>query len=98
MGIAFKKRGYKYSATDQERIRAKLVDAKIVEGLIACWNGKRELTKDQLAIALKCVDKLVPNLQSQELTVVETQPFAVLPATVEDSDQWQEQFAPKTEH
>jgi hypothetical protein len=103
MGIEFKKRGYKYSATDQERLRAKLIDAKIMEGLIECWQGNRKLDKDQLAIGLKTFDKLLPNLASQELSVTETQPFALLPAVLEDVKAWQATFKPalpkpETEH
>jgi hypothetical protein len=102
MGISFKKRGPKYSQQDQDRIRQKLIDAKIIQGLIEAWHGKRELSANQLAIGLKTYDKLVPNLQSQQIEVTEAQPFCVLPAVMPDSKDWETAFQPsskpETEH
>jgi hypothetical protein len=49
--------------------------------------------------AINCLADRLDGKPLQQMEVAtDCQPFAVLPATVEDSDQWQEQFAPKTEH
>jgi hypothetical protein len=98
-----KKRGYKWSATDQDRWRAKIADAKVIQGMMDAWQGKRELSQTQLTIGLKCMDKLIPNLQATAVEVTETQPFAVLPAIVPDHNAWQHAFKPglpkgETEH
>jgi hypothetical protein len=81
-----------------ERTRAKIRTSQIVNRLIAFANGEVEMLPHQVTAALGLLRKVLPDLASQELTIDHVQPFAVLPATVEDSDQWQEQFAPKTEH
>jgi hypothetical protein len=42
--------------------------------------------------------KVLPDLSAQELTVENAQPFAVLPAQIEDADAWSDTFKPKVEH
>jgi hypothetical protein len=89
MGISFKRRGPKYNAMDQERVRAKIADAKVVERLVKGFMGEVELTQTQVAIGLKFMDKLVPNLQSVETEVTQNSPFAVLPAQAKDAKAWE---------
>jgi hypothetical protein len=77
------------AVVDAERLLTLLMDNAL---------GKIELDairQRSIEIALR---KSLPDLSATELSIDHAQPFAVLPATVEDSDQWQEQFAPKTEH
>jgi hypothetical protein len=94
MGISFKRRGPKYGALDQERVRAKLADANIADRLLKAFMGEIEMTQSQVAIGMKMLDKLVPNLQSVEQKVENNAPFAVLPAVVEDVKAWEQTFDP----
>jgi hypothetical protein len=102
-GIEIKKRGVRYDATHQDRTRQKIADSGVLDRLTKCLKGEVELTPGQISIGLKFLDKLVPNLQSQEIAVTETQPFALLPAVLEDVKAWQDTFRPalpkpETEH
>jgi hypothetical protein len=102
-GIEIKKRGVRYDATHQDRTRQKIADSGVLDRLTKCLKGEVELTPGQISIGLKFLDKLVPNLQSQEIAVTETQPFALLPAVLEDVKAWQDTFKPalpkpETEH
>jgi hypothetical protein len=74
---------------DQERVRAKISDAKVVERLIKGFMGEVELSQTQVAIGLKFMDKLVPNLQSVETEVTQTTPFAVIPSPAKDAKAWE---------
>jgi hypothetical protein len=56
-------------------------------GLIKLEDGRRASIKLLL-------DKALPNLASQEITVTETQPFALLPSILEDVQTWQATFKP----
>jgi hypothetical protein len=94
MGISFKRRGPKYGASDQERIRAKIADGGTLERLQKAFKGEIELTQGQVAIGLKFLDKLVPNLQSVEAEVTQQAPFALLPAAAPNADAWHKAFAP----
>lgn len=89
MGISFKRRGPKYNAMDQERVRAKIADAKVVERLVKGFMGDVELTGSQVAIGLKFLDKLVPNLQSVETEITENRPVAIIPAQAASREQWE---------
>ena len=89
MGISFKRKGPKYNAMDQERVRAKIADAKVVERLVKGFMGEVELTQTQVAIGLKFMDKLVPNLQSVETEITQNTPFAVIPSQSKDAKAWE---------
>jgi hypothetical protein len=95
MGISFKRRGPKYNAMDQERVRAKIADAKVVERLVKGFMGEVELTQTQVAIGLKFMDKLVPNLQSVETEITQNTPFAVIPSQAKDAKAWEQSIAAK---
>jgi hypothetical protein len=92
--IQFKSKGAKWSAADQERLRQKIVDGRVAERLMKCFNGELELSQSQLAIGLKFMDKLVPNLQSQHVELTETTPFAVIPEQMRDQKAWESTFVP----
>jgi hypothetical protein len=93
-GIEFKRGGGRYDAVHQDRTRQKIADSGVVTKLTKALNGEIELSPSQVTIALKFLDKLVPNLASQEVTVTETQPFALLPSILEDVQAWQATFKP----
>jgi hypothetical protein len=101
--LELKQRGGRYDAKHQDVTRQKLADSGVVHRLTQCLKGEIELSPSQVTIALKFLDKLVPNLASQEIQVTETQPFALLPAVLEDVKAWQDTFKPalpkpETEH
>jgi hypothetical protein len=80
MGISFKRKspGGRYDREHQERTRLK------------GFNGEVELTTHQVAIGLKLIDKLVPNLQSVEQEVTQNTPFAVIPQPTKDAKAWEQ--------
>lgn len=96
MGISFRKgpKG-RYDREHQERTRQKIADSNVLARLIKGFNGEIELTPQQVAIGLKMLDKLVPNLQSVEQEVTQNSPFAVLPAPAPSADAWHKAFSPK---
>jgi hypothetical protein len=99
MGVSFKRRGVKYDATVQDRIRQKIADAEVAKGLIAHYKGELNLSPTQVTVGLALLKKVVPDLQSSELTIEHAQPFAVLPAVMEGETSWEQAFTPgKTEH
>lgn len=79
---------------DQERVRAKIADAKVVERLVKGFMGEVELSNTQVAIGLKFMDKLVPNLQSVETEITQQAPFAVIPEQSKDKKAWESAFSP----
>jgi hypothetical protein len=52
------------------------------------------MSASQVTIWLKCVDKLLPSLQSVDAKVTDIAPFAVLPAVIEDVQAWSATFDP----
>jgi hypothetical protein len=81
-----------------ERTRAKIRTSQITNRLIAFVNGEVELAPHQVTAALGLLRKVLPDLASQELTIDHVQPFAVLPATIEDEKAWEKASDPNTEH
>jgi hypothetical protein len=57
--------------------------------------GECELNSGQIAIALKLIDKLVPNLQSVEQEITTQAPYALLPAAAPNAEAWHKAFAPQ---
>jgi hypothetical protein len=93
--IMVNKRGVRYDREHQERTRQKIADSGVVDRVIQCMNGALEMSQGQISIALKLIDKLVPNLQSVEQEVTQNTPFAVLPAPAPSSEAWHKAFAPQ---
>ena len=98
MAISFKRKspGGRYDREHQERTRQKIADANVLTRLLKGFNGEVELTAHQVAIGLKLLDKLVPNLQSVEQEITQTAPFAVIPEQSKDKATWEKAFAPPT--
>ena len=94
MGVTFKRRGVKYDASVQDRIRQKIADAQVANTLIAHVKGSAKLEASQVTAAIALLRKVVPDLQSAEMTIDHAQPFAVLPAQIESSEAWEDAFAP----
>jgi hypothetical protein len=92
--IEFKRGAPKWGQTDQDRMRAKIADTGVLNKLAEVLDGKREMSQAQVSIALKFLDKLVPQLQASQIEVTETQPFALLPSILEDVQAWQATFKP----
>jgi hypothetical protein len=92
MGISFKRKspGGRYDREHQERTRQKIADANVLARLLKGFNGEVELTTHQVAIGLKLIDKLVPNLQSVEQEVTQNTPFAVIPQPTKDAKAWEQ--------
>jgi hypothetical protein len=88
------KRQFKFDAAAQERYRQKLVDEKVFDKGIAHLKGECDMSASQVTIWLKCVDKLLPSLQSVDAKVTDIAPFAVLPAVIEDVQAWSATFDP----
>jgi hypothetical protein len=91
MGISFKRKspGGRYDREHQERTRQKIADANVLTRLLKGFNGEVELTSHQVAIGLKLIDKLVPNLQSVEQEITQNAPFAVIPQPAKDAKTWE---------
>ena len=83
-----------------ERTREKIRTSQITNRLIAFVNGSVEMTPHQVTAALGLLRKVLPDLASQELTITEQSPFALIPEQMQDVTAWQDTFSPKakTEH
>jgi hypothetical protein len=90
------KRQFKYDQAAQERYRQKILDAKLLERALDHANGLCDMSATQVSIALKCIDKLLPSLQSAQVEGSGIAPFAVLPAVIEDDKAWSAAFDPNT--
>jgi hypothetical protein len=89
------RRNPKIEAAHRERIQT----SQLINRLNKIALG--ELQVD--SVALKAIEialsKTLPALQSVEMDVGQAQPFAVLPAVIEDQDTWTEAFDPtKAKH
>ena len=87
--LLIKKRGARYDRECQERTRQKLYDSGVLDIALKALRGEVELNSGQIAIALKCMDKLVPNLQSVEQEVTQMTPFAVIPQALKSASEWE---------
>ena len=93
-----KKRGVRYDRECQERTRQKLYDSGVLDIALKALRGEVELNSSQTAIALKCMDKLVPNLAQVEQEITQNVPFAVIPQQSKDAKAWESSVtkAPET--
>jgi hypothetical protein len=81
--------------------RDKIRGSQLINRLMAFANGEVEMQPHQVTAALGLLRKVLPDLASQELTIDHVQPFAVLPAVMPDSKDWETAFQPtkpETEH
>jgi hypothetical protein len=88
------KRGQRYDRQHQERTRQKIADSGVLDRLTKCMLGEIELSQGQIAIGLKFIDKLVPNLAQVEQEVTQNTPYAVLPAPAPSPEAWHKAFSP----
>jgi hypothetical protein len=94
MGISYKRSGARYDRNHQDRVRQKIADSNVVLRLTRAFNGEIELSQSQVAIGLAFLKKLVPDLQSQQVELTETAPFAVIPEQMRDQKAWESTFVP----
>jgi hypothetical protein len=81
--------------------RDKIKTSQLVNRLTAFAFGECEMNAAQVTAALGVLRKTLPDLASQELTIDHVQPFALLPAVMPDSKDWETAFQPgkpETEH
>ena len=90
-----------YRQTSLELCREKIMVSKIISTLQANGLNGKPLDEGRRASLKILLDKALPNLASQELTIGAAHPFAVLPAVIPGETDWEEAFTPApkaTEH
>ena len=94
------KRGRTKGFTMPEEHRDKIAKSNILNRLVKFCNGELDMQPHQVTAALGLLRKVLPDLASQELTITEQSPFALIPEQMQDVSAWSEQFSPKakTEH
>jgi hypothetical protein len=82
--------------------RGKIQQSVILNRLSKLVAGEIDMPPHAVTAALGLLRKVLPDLASQELTIDHVQPFAVLPAVMPDSKDWEVAFQPNskpdTEH
>ena len=93
------KPGYKNGPMTQAH-RDKIAKSNILNRLIKCASGEIEMDSVQGQVAIALMRKVLPDLASQDLTVTDATPFALIPEQMQDVTAWEDRYAPKpeTEH
>jgi len=81
-----------------EEHRLKIKTSNILNRLSKLVSG--ELSPDEMpahvvTAALGLLRKALPDLASQDVTINQQQPFAVLPPVIEQPSEWEDAFKPK---
>jgi hypothetical protein len=88
-----------YNRNTLELCREKIKTSQLINRLHANALGEIQLDSNQIRSIEILLSKSLPNLASVEMSVDTAQPFAVLPAVIEDTEAWTSAFDPdKAKH
>jgi hypothetical protein len=84
--------------TMPEEHRLKIATSNILNRLNKVALGEITCDAVQLRAMEIALSKTLPSLQSQDVTITETAPFALIPDVVQDLGRWQDTFKPGVVH
>ncbi len=77
-----------------DETRAKIQAANIIHRMMECIMGNITLDSNQVSCAKALLNKILPDLQSTELTVEDKRYVARVPELAKSTDEWLNQNSP----